>query len=116
MTGYIKMSQSLAGSEGAGQSPDAPQAEWYRVDVEDIEAQLPYELLPIFLQEASSSDGNAKLPFRGELEPDLSDGPHLSYAIQWFIFAAILALGYVLLVGKKVDGRQLTGKELEKET
>jgi surfeit locus 1 family protein len=103
VTGYIKLTQSLAGSEDAGQTLEAPQAEWYRVDVEAIEAQLPYELLPVYLQQAPPSDGSAKLPFRGELEPDLSDGPHLSYAIQWFIFAAILALGYVLFVGKRVD-------------
>lgn len=115
VTGYIKLSQSLAGSEGASPTSDAPQAEWYRVDVDAIETQLPYELLPVYLQEAPSSDGNAKLPFRGELEPDLSDGPHLSYAIQWFIFATILALGYVLFVGKKVDGRRLTREDLEKE-
>jgi len=115
VTGYIKLTQSLAGSQGASQTPDAPQVEWYRVDIDAIEAQLPYDLLPIFLQQAPPSNGNARLPFRGELEPDLSDGPHLSYAIQWFIFATILALGYVLFVGKKVDGRRLTGKELEKE-
>jgi len=122
VTGYIKLSQSLAGSEDASQTPDAPQAEWYRVDVDAIEAQLPYELLPVYLQEAPPSDGNTKLPFRGELESDLSDGPHLSYAIQWFIFATILVLGYVLFVGKRidssrqtVDSRRLTGKDLEKE-
>jgi cytochrome oxidase assembly protein ShyY1 len=27
-------------------------------------------------------------------EPELSDGPHLSYAVQWFAFAATALLGF----------------------
>jgi cytochrome oxidase assembly protein ShyY1 len=30
--------------------------------------------------------------------PDLSEGPHLSYAVQWFIFATCVAIGWVLAV------------------
>jgi surfeit locus 1 family protein len=31
-------------------------------------------------------------------QPDLSDGPHLSYAIQWFSFATIALVGYPIYV------------------
>jgi cytochrome oxidase assembly protein ShyY1 len=71
------------------------------VDVAAIEAQLPYELLPVYLQEVPSGDGSAELPFTTELDRDLSEGNHFSYAMQWFIFAAILAVGYVYFVGKR---------------
>jgi surfeit locus 1 family protein len=98
VTGYIKLSQTV---DGAAQASVAPQAEWYRVDVEAIQAQMPYELLPIYLQQVPPVEGSTALPFRGELEPDLSEGPHLSYAIQWFIFTTILGVGYVYFVGKK---------------
>jgi surfeit locus 1 family protein len=80
-----------------------PQREWYRVDVEAIAAQLPYEVLPIYVKQAPSSEGsesNEVPPYRSELEPDLSEGPHLGYAIQWFIFAAILGVGYIGYVSK----------------
>jgi surfeit locus 1 family protein len=33
--------------------------------------------------------------------PELSDGPHLSYAIQWFSFAVIIVVGSVTLVRKR---------------
>ena len=33
--------------------------------------------------------------------PELSEGPHLSYAIQWFAFALILGIGYPLFVAKQ---------------
>jgi surfeit locus 1 family protein len=104
VTGYVKLSQTVKGSTGvANSSSGTPQNEWYRVDVDAIEAQLPYDLLPIYLQEVPPAEGSELLPFRGVLEPDLSDGPHLSYALQWFIFATILALGYVFFVGSRSE-------------
>ncbi len=41
--------------------------------------------------------------------PELSEGPHLSYAIQWFCFAAIGIGGTFILIGK--DAREIiTGR------
>lgn len=41
--------------------------------------------------------------------PELSEGPHLSYAIQWFCFAAIGVGGTFILIGK--DAREIiTGR------
>ena len=36
--------------------------------------------------------------------PELTEGPHLNYAIQWFAFATIAAVGYVILVRREVKG------------
>ena len=36
-------------------------------------------------------------------EPDFSNGPHLSYAIQWFCFAAIALVGGII-VARKAQG------------
>ena len=32
--------------------------------------------------------------------PDLTEGPHLSYAVQWFIFMTIALIGYPLVLRK----------------
>jgi cytochrome oxidase assembly protein ShyY1 len=32
--------------------------------------------------------------------PELDDGPHLSYAIQWFLFAGMAVAFAVLVVGR----------------
>ena len=45
---------------------------------------------------------NNRLPYRDEPVFDLSDGPHIGYAIQWFTFALILGLGYIGYVGKHI--------------
>jgi len=37
--------------------------------------------------------------------PELSEGNHLSYAVQWFIFAAAVALGWVLAVRRSLAAR-----------
>jgi cytochrome oxidase assembly protein ShyY1 len=42
--------------------------------------------------------------------PELSEGPHLGYAAQWFIFAAIGIIGYPLVLRRVVARR---GKEVD---
>jgi surfeit locus 1 family protein len=37
-------------------------------------------------------------------EPELSDGPHLSYAVQWFAFAAIALGGYAAYLRSRRPG------------
>ena len=37
--------------------------------------------------------------------PELSEGPHLSYAVQWFIFSVAVAVGWVLAVRKSISDR-----------
>ena len=68
---------------------------WYWVNLDQIAQQLPYSLLPFFI-EADSDGDSGTLPIAGSTV-DLSDGPHLSYAIQWFAFALILAVGSLAL-------------------
>lgn len=41
--------------------------------------------------------------------PDLGEGPHRSYAFQWFTFATIGAVGYLLLLRKIARGDQSQG-------
>lgn len=55
----------------------------------DIEAKLPYPIAPFYLVATSVEDSAG--PARRDI-PVLDDGPHMSYAMQWFFFAAI-ALG-----------------------
>lgn len=96
--GYLALSQTLR--RGAAVTPTGPQQEWYRVDVAAIEEQMPYDLLPFYVIEAPPPGGNTAPPFRAAPEFDLSEGPHLSYAIQWFLFTLILGGVYIFLVRK----------------
>jgi surfeit locus 1 family protein len=103
VTGFIQLSQPAPARSGnaARQIPATPQSEWYRVDIEAIQAQLPYELLPVYILQSPPEGGDAALPYQAEPEFDLSNGSHLGYAIQWFIFALILGVIYLRYVSKK---------------
>lgn len=96
VSGAMQVSQTL--SRGRGSAADTPTRQWYRIDIEAIQAQIPYELLPIYLLLIPDGDTPQVLPYRSEADIDLSDGPHLAYAIQWFLFALILAAGYLRYV------------------
>jgi surfeit locus 1 family protein len=76
--------------------------EWFRVDIERIQAQLPYPLLPIFVKETPDENAAADTPPLREEDIALSEGSHLSYALQWFSFALILLIVYGVLIRQEL--------------
>ncbi len=73
------------------------------VDPARLKDSVPYRLLPFVIQQLPPSTAlNRPLP-PGLIRwpaPELSDGPHLSYAVQWFSFAIIIVVGSVALLRK----------------
>ena len=67
---------------------------------------MSYELLPMYITLRSQVPAQGALP---ELvtadEP--TDGPHLGYALQWFAFASIAAIGWAILVRREVLDRRV---------
>jgi len=86
------------------------------VDPVALRDSLPYPVLPFILQQLPSSTATGRALYRplppGLIRwppPALDDGPHLSYAIQWFCFAVIILVGSVVLLGKSSGvGREAT--------
>jgi surfeit locus 1 family protein len=68
------------------------------VDPTALRESVPYALVPLVLQQTGTAASRG-LPRRWPA-PTLDDGPHLSYAIQWFSFALIIVLGTVALLRK----------------
>jgi len=72
---------------------------WNLVNVERISRQIPYKLLPVFVQpEPDPSLTKPPYPYQPEFE--ITEGPHMGYALQWFSFAAILFFGYPFFLQK----------------
>ncbi len=99
--GIIRLSQDQPGFGGISDPTLAPGQSrldgWKFINVGRIQEQVSFRLLPVYIQEAPDPSWTG-LPIRSQTLPDLSDGPHLSYAIQWFIFASVLVVGYPSLV------------------
>jgi len=83
---------------------DPPLLLWFFANVQAISAQVTYPLLPVYVQQAPDPS-QAGLPAPSLPELDLTEGPHMSYALQWFSFAAILLIGYPLLIHKRETTR-----------
>ncbi len=78
------------------------------VDPARLRDSVPYPLLPFILQQFPSDSPTVRLALRRMPPPPVTDGPHLSYAIQWFSFATILVVGSLALVRKRASASQTT--------
>jgi surfeit locus 1 family protein len=99
------------GKPAFGGVPDALPADgsklaiWNNADVPQVAKQIPYPILPVYLQpNMDAADTEPPIPFQPEV--DLIEGPHFGYAMQWFTFAAILFLGYPYFVRKQESKQQ----------
>lgn len=83
-------------------------AELQRLNIDRLAVQTPGPLLPMYLQLLQSAP--AEIPGLPEpvIRPDLSEGSHLSYAVQWMIFAIAVGAGWVLAVRRSVQQRRRT--------
>ena len=73
---------------------------WNNVNLERLPTQMPYQLAPVYIQlNVDENDEQPPVPYQPEIE--LSEGPHLGYAGQWFTFATILFFGYPFFVKRR---------------
>ncbi len=76
-----------------------------RADVGRIQEQVDEDLVPAVLQldtQDPAQDGDFPVAIG---PPELSEGPHLNYAGQWFIFSAIAIIGYPLVLRRVAQNK-----------
>jgi surfeit locus 1 family protein len=78
----------------AASEPLPPQVR--AIDVGALDAAIPAALVADVYLLLEQQSPPASRPVPAPL-PELTEGPHLSYAIQWFAFAGIALIGYGLL-------------------
>ncbi len=112
VNGVIRRPQSKPDFGGI---PDPPLADgetrldaWNIVNLERIQLQVDLPLLPAYIVQ-SPDPGWSGLPARQQVLPEITEGSHFGYALQWFTFASILALGYPFFVRRQL--RQSAGPE-----
>ncbi len=76
---------------------------WNLIDLTRLQKQMPYPILPVYIQQAPVGD-NTALPFRALPEPDLSEaGVNEGYATVWFVFTGLLIFGYPVYLSKQTS-------------
>lgn len=79
---------------------EAPRAAWNFVNIEQIGKQVSYPLLGAYIQQAPDPAWT-NLPYRTKPEIEITEGPHLGYALQWFSFAVLLGIGYPFFIRRQ---------------
>jgi len=72
-----------------------------RIDIERLQKQIDGELVPVYVQLLKSTPAEAPT-LSTIVDPDFSNGPHLSYTVQWWFFALCAAGGWVVLVRREL--------------
>ena len=108
----------------APSEPEPFRVTWFRFDGDAMRDQYPYPVSPLYLMvtvrpdpvqaagtpsdtATTGTDPSAPVPLD---PPTLDPGPHLSYAVQWFSFAAIAVIGWgVVLLQRSGPGPSRPG-------
>ena len=96
VTGLARETVEPSGLQSADPSEGVLEA-LARPDLARFEQQLDYPLLPVYIQLQTQSPAGLGLPVALG-EPELDEGPHLSYAFQWLVFTIIAVVGYPLVL------------------
>jgi len=88
IVGYVEQYAPDAVSTSAARDPRILR----RISRREVSSRISYPLAPYYL--VQTGDTATSHPVRREM-PVLDEGPHRSYAIQWFFFAATALVGAV---------------------
>jgi len=82
-----------------------------RVDINRWRQQVPYTFFPVYVSLQSSVPAQAGDVPEPVPAPELGDGPHLNYAGQWLIFAALTIIVYPLLLRRRARDKAVEKAE-----
>lgn len=78
--------------------------EFFRLEIDRIAQQIDGPVLPLALY-AEASEPAEDVSLQPVARPTLSEGSHLSYAVQWLIFATAVVIGWVLASRRTIKNR-----------
>jgi len=103
VTGFVEIPSRR---EGASRLPSNPRA-WRWLDPARLARDAGYPVTPYYVTQtrAPGATPDTASPVR-LAPPPLDEGPHLSYALQWFSFAGIALVGGVVFVRSEARSRR----------
>lgn len=102
LVGYVRMNQTRR-NVGAIDSSAKGTTEFQRYDLERIKTALDIGINTNFyvqlIKESPSTNAQwpSPVPF-----PTVDEGPHFSYAMQWFFFSFVALAGWIVVIVRKV--------------
>lgn len=100
VTGLVRTTETK-GSFGATDPTAGTITDFARADIARLDQQVDEDLLPFTVQLQSQDPAVTDADPTPVPAPALDEGPHLSYAVQWFTFATMTVIVYALILRKK---------------
>jgi cytochrome oxidase assembly protein ShyY1 len=94
-------------SRGPRDGAGVPAGQVVRIDVPRIGATLPYSVYGGYVELVSQTPDTKPSPTLLDT-PGLSEGPHLAYAVQWYLFATIAVGGFCYLLFREAREGEAT--------
>jgi len=105
VTGRLRPTQSRHFAQ-LSDSQQGTLTEAQRVDIPRLQQQVKGQVVDMYIDAFASAPADSPT-LQAVIEPELSEGPHLSYAVQWFIFSVAAGVGWVLAVRHSATQRRL---------
>ena len=103
--GYVRLSEVRERGGVTDADDGDPLIEIRRIDLTRLAQQFPGEVAPVYVQLIAADPSIVVGDPEPVVLPELSNGPHLSYAIQWLVFGVCVAIGWVLAVRRSLHTR-----------
>lgn len=100
ITGFVRTTQT----RGRSVPVDGELSQIGRVDIDRLQRQIDETLAPVYIQLSEPLGGADDLPVVAPLGVLEDAPPHLGYAVQWFIFSAVVVIGYAILMRRTSRG------------
>jgi cytochrome oxidase assembly protein ShyY1 len=117
VAGIVRASEErrFGGLTPSGVTTDGGLPEVPRLDIEAWAGAVDGDLVPVSLEARVSvpEDSDALSPVPA---PELTLGSHLSYAVQWLIFSACVAVGWVFAVRRSIRTHRADAADTDDRT
>lgn len=100
--GAVTVVARVRPSEPASTTGTPPPGQVTRIDVAGIAATMPYDVYGGYGELVRERPAPAAAP-QPRPAPEPSEGPHLAYAFQWFLFALLALGGFVVLARRESE-------------
>ena len=105
VTGLVRETETR-GSFGATDPEGETVTNLARADIARLDEQVPEDLLPLYIQLEQQDPAVTQADPSPVPVPVPDEGPHLSYAVQWFIFTTVALIGYPMILIRKARDQE----------
>lgn len=112
-SGTVTVTALVRATEPRSTTGTPPPGQVTRIDVSEIRKALPYPVYGGFGQLARERPAPRHAPAKLPL-PELSEGPHLAYMVQWWLFAVTALGAYVVFARREAADRDAAAGEQPK--